>query len=292
MPLDPEPLRFGPDVVVPTTQPFDGATLLRFLRAFAIPGTEVHDSVEGQPRCTRTLRLDHGPALVRLTWTGADVLVAYAGPAADAEQARTRVRALVDADASAAAVDAHLAADPYLAELAASAPGLRIPGALDPAELALQALIGQQVSVAAARRCAEKLTLRYGDRVAGSDGPDLPGWLFPTPAALADANPEDLPMPRARGRALVGLAAALADGSLVLRHSAPWPRTRSALLARPGIGPWTADYIGLRALGQPDVLLSSDLVIRRELVARDVRDPSSWAPYRSYATLHLWRAYV
>ena len=99
-------------------------------------------------------------------------------------------------------------------------------------------------------------------------------------------------MPRARGRALVGLAAALAEGSLVLDRVAPWAGTRAALLARPGIGPWTADYIGLRGLGQPDILLSSDLVIRRELVARGVRDPTSWAPYRSYATLHLWRAYV
>lgn len=292
MSIHPGPLRFGPDVVVPTTQPFDGATLLRFLRAFAVPGTEVHDADQGQPRCTRTLRLDHGPALVRLAWTGVDLLLAHAGPAVDAEQATTRVRALVDADAPAAAVDAQLVADPHLAELAASAPGLRIPGALDPAELALQALVGQQVSVAAARRCAEKLTLRYGDRLPGAKGPDLPGWLFPSPAALADADPEELPMPRARGRALVGLAATLADGSLVLDRDAPWLETRAALLARPGIGPWTADYIGLRALGQPDILLSSDLVIRRELLARGVHDPSSWSPYQSYATLHLWRAYV
>ena len=292
MPVDPGPLRFGPDVVVPTTQPCHGATLLQFLRAFAVPGTEVHDADEGRLRCTRTLRLAHGPALVRLSWTGAGLLLAYAGPASDAEEAATRVRALVDADAPAAALDARLATDSHLAELAASAPGLRIPGALDPAELALQALVGQQVSVAAARRCAEKLTLRYGDRVPGADSPDLPGWLFPTPAALAEADPEELPMPRARGRALVGLAAALAEGSLVLDRAAPWAETRAALLARPGIGPWTADYIGLRALGQPDILLSSDLVIRRELVARDVRDPSAWAPYRSYATLHLWRAYV
>ena len=90
--MDPGPLRFGPDVVVPTTQPCHGATLLQFLRAFAVPGTEVHYADEGRLRCTRTLRLAHGPALVRLSWTGAGLLLAYAGPASDAEYTLIEMR--------------------------------------------------------------------------------------------------------------------------------------------------------------------------------------------------------
>ena len=99
-------------------------------------------------------------------------------------------------------------------------------------------------------------------------------------------------MPRARGRALVALADALATGTMTLDPARPWGDQRAELLARPGVGPWTADVIGLRGLGQPDILLDTDLVIRRELAERGVSDTGAWAPWRSYATVHLWRAYV
>lgn len=251
---------------------------------------ERHDTVDGHPRLTRAVRLAHGPALIRLTWTGAALRWEYAGPERDRAEAAGRAEALCDADANVAAVTQRFAADGQLGPLVASSPGLRIPGGTDPAEVALQALISQQVSMAAAARCADKLSVRYGEQIAApAGGPDR---LFPTAGALAAADPAELPMPRARGRALVALAAALASKDLVLNPEQPWPAQRAALLARPGVGPWTADVIGLRGLRQPDILLGTDLVIRRELAARGVTDTRPWSPWRSYATVHLWRAYV
>ena len=284
------PLTFGSASVLRVTEPFDGGTLMRFLGRFAVPSAERHDTTGGHPRLTRTVRLTHGPGLIRLTWTGPALRWEYAGPAADRAEAVRRTEALCDADADVAAVSQRLAADPHLGPLVASGPGLRIPGGTDPAEVALQALISQQVSMAAAARCADKLTVRYGEQIEVPAG--APDRLFPTAAALSAVDPAELPMPRARGRALVALAGAIAAGTLVLDPERPWPELRAALLARPGIGPWTADVIGLRGLRQPDVLLDTDLVIRRELATRGVSDTQRWSPWRSYATVHLWRAYV
>ncbi len=283
-------MRFGPARVLPVGEPFDAETLFTFLRRFAVHSVERHDLAGEQPRLTRTVRLAHGPGLIRLGWTGTTLTLAYAGAPSDHAEAVGRARALCDTDADTVAVAQRFAADPHLGPLAASSPGLRIPGGTDPAEVALQALISQQVSMAAAARCADKLTRRYGDKIAVPDG--APDRLFPTAQALAGADPTELPMPRARGRALVALADALATGTMTLDPARPWGDQRAELLARPGVGPWTADVIGLRGLGQPDILLDTDLVIRRELAERGVSDTGAWAPWRSYATVHLWRAYV
>jgi AraC family transcriptional regulator of adaptative response / DNA-3-methyladenine glycosylase II len=155
--------------------------------------------------------------------------------------------------------------------------------------LVFRALIGQQISLAAAAICAAKLADRYGEAVKSAD-PRL-HRLLPTAEALAAVDPTELPMPRARARALVGLAGVLADGTLDLHSEQPWRQRRAALLAVPGIGPWTADYVGLRALGETDILLDTDLVIKRELALHGIAETTRWAPWRSYATMHLWQGY-
>ena len=174
--------------------------------------------------------------------------------------------------------------------------GLRVPGAVDGAELAVRAVLGQQVSVPAARTGAGRLVAEHGEALARPRGAVTA--LFPAPAALAALDPARLAMPRARARALVGLCRALADGELRLDPGADRAEARRRLLALPGIGPWTAGYVAMRALGDPDVFLVEDLGVRhalRRLGGPD--DPraaralaAAWAPWRSYATQHLWHA--
>jgi AraC family transcriptional regulator of adaptative response / DNA-3-methyladenine glycosylase II len=204
-----------------------------------------------------------------------------------------RVRRLLDADCDPTAVDDVLGRDPLLGPLVARRPGLRVPGHVDGNELAVRAVLGQQVTVAAARTVAARLTQELGRPVAQSAGTLT--HLFPDVETLAALAPENLPMPRARGRALIGLCRALADGDIVLDRGAGRDDTRRALLALPGIGPWTADYIALRALGDPDVFLPTDIGIRDALkrLGRDHADAADlahdWRPWRSYAQLHLWQ---
>jgi AraC family transcriptional regulator of adaptative response / DNA-3-methyladenine glycosylase II len=170
---------------------------------------------------------------------------------------------------------------------------------VDGDELAVRAVLGQQISVTRASRLAEQLVERYGDALPmepGAHGEDHATLrrLFPSMDRLARLEPGELPMPRARGRALVGLSQAVAAGDLALDRSADRAQTRSALLALPGIGPWTADYIALRALGDPDVLMMGDLGVRKGLadlgLDRDAAEArtEAWRPWRSYAQMHVW----
>jgi AraC family transcriptional regulator of adaptative response / DNA-3-methyladenine glycosylase II len=175
--------------------------------------------------------------------------------------------------------------DPLLGPLVAARPGLRSPGAADGAELAVRAVVGQQISVAGARTLLGRLAAAHG-------GPHAGSRLFPTSEQLAAIDPEDLPMPRARARTLGALARALCDGELDLRPGADRERVRAGLLAIPGIGPWTADYIALRALGDTDVFLAADLGVRRALgrLGANAGAAERWRPFRSYAMHHLWAA--
>jgi AraC family transcriptional regulator of adaptative response / DNA-3-methyladenine glycosylase II len=161
---------------------------------------------------------------------------------------------------------------------------------VDGDEIAVRAVLGQQISVARARALAGQLTERYGDKVARPDGDHGAIRLFPRADVLAEVDPEELPMPRARGRAINVLCAALASGDIALDRSAERDDVRRRLLELPGIGPWTADYIALRALGHPDVFLPTDLGVRHALdrLGESPDAAESWRPWRSYALMHLW----
>ena len=260
--------------------PFHAASLLGFLAARAVGGVEAVDGSTYR----RTLRLPHGPAVIAVEIREAPAWRLEAGDPRDAGAAEAACRALLDLDADPVTIDGALAADPLLRASVAAAPGRRVPGCVDPGEIAIRAVLGQQVSVAAARTHAARLAERCGEALAGAAGGLT--RLFPSPAALAALDPDDLGMPRARGRALVGLAAALADGLDA--------RDRGALLGLPGIGPWTADYVAMRC-GDGDVLLETDLGVRRGLARLGfdgdvVARAEAWRPWRSYAAQHLWAA--
>ena len=211
----------------------------------------------------------------------------------DLAPAVARLRRLLDLDADPAAVDGALAADPCLAPSVAAVPGIRLPGTVDPAETALRAVLGQQVSVAAARTAATRLAAALGEPLPPTLAGDGPALLFPTVAAVAEHGADVLTGPARRTATVVGLAAALADGLAVDAGRDP-AAFRADLTALPGIGPWTAGYLAMRVLGDPDELLPDDLAVRRGATALGIPDlahhAARWAPWRSYAALHLWRA--
>ncbi len=272
-------------------EPFAADALQHFLAVHAVRGLEA----AGPGWYERAVRFPHGPGVVRLhladrtpgyvacTFTLAD--------ARDLAPATERTRRLLDADCDPVTVDDALAEDAHLAPLVADVPGLRVPGQLDGTELAVQTVLGQQVSVAAARTATARLVEQHGEPL-GLEGAHEVTRLFPTMATLAQLDPESLPMPRARGRALVGLARALDDGAVRLDRSTDRVETRAALMALPGIGPWTADYVAMRALGDPDVFLPTDLGVRNAATRLGIDDPTtrseSWRPWRSYALMRLW----
>jgi len=264
---------------LPCRLPLHAPSLLAFFAARAVGGVEEVDG--GGYR--RSVRLPHGPGVIALDLGGPRPgWRLERGDPRDAAAAAGLCGALLDTGADPDAIDAALAADPLLSGLVAGAPGRRVAGCVDPAEVAVRAVLGQQVSVAAARTQAARLTERYGERLPAPAGAVT--HLFPTPAALAALDPEELPMPRSRGRALVAMAAALAHGLD--------PRDRDAFLALRGVGPWTADYVAMRC-GEPDVLLETDLGVRRGFArladpAALVTRAEAWRPWRSYAVQHLW----
>ena len=182
-----------------------------------------------------------------------------------------------------AAADAHLARDPVLGPLVAARPGLRVPGTVDGGELAIRAVLGQQVSLAAARTLAARLVAAAGEPLAEPVGGLTHVW--PRPEAIVAAAPS-LGMPRARQRAVAAVAQALADGLRLERGR----DARAELLALPGVGPWTAEYIAMRALGDPDAWLPTDLGVRHGLARLrvGVEAAEAWRPFRAHAVIHLW----
>jgi AraC family transcriptional regulator of adaptative response / DNA-3-methyladenine glycosylase II len=262
-----------------------------FLGTRAVPGVE---EVDGRTY-RRSLRLPHGPGIAEVTPADGylEAQLRLADPR-DLAAAVARCRRLFDLDADSAAVDEALMADPALAPLIAARPGRRVPGVVDGDELAVRAVLGQQISVAAARGLAGQLVAEYGKPLDEPVGAVT--HTFPTAGALSAVDPASFPMPRSRQRAMHELTDRLADGRLRLDPGAEWDETEAALLAVPGIGPWTAGYIRMRALGDPDVFLASDLGVRQGMARAGLPDDlrgaaavaERWRPWRSYAQMHLW----
>jgi AraC family transcriptional regulator of adaptative response / DNA-3-methyladenine glycosylase II len=202
-----------------------------------------------------------------------------------------RGRLVLGLDQDHAEVDRVLGSDPLLAPFVVARPRLRVAGAWDGFELAVRAVLGQQVSVAAGRGLAERLVLHHGEPLAQPVG--SLGRLFPTAERLAAA--EIRGMPASRARALRALAAAVRDGLVIDEREDP-ESVRAALLALPGIGPWTVEYVAMRALRDPDAFPASDLVLRNALGGIGPRETleraESWRPWRAYAAMHLWTATV
>jgi len=278
---------------LPYRAPLDLGALIAFLGRRAVPGVE--EVVDGVYR--RSLRLPHGVGTVEL-WADGDALMAALrlDDLRDLGTAVQRCRALLDLDADPQSVDEVLGADAVLGALVRDDPGRRVPGHVDGDELAVRAVLGQQVSVAAAATMAGRLTHAHGAPLAHPLGGVT--HVFPTAAALAAADPASLAMPASRRRALLGLTAALAAGDVVLDGGVDREDARARLLALPGIGPWTTAYVAMRALRDPDAFLPTDLGVRHGLERLGhPGDPRSaerlaerWRPYRAYALQHLWAA--
>ncbi|WP_330347625.1 AlkA N-terminal domain-containing protein [Streptomyces sp. NBC_00582] len=276
---------------LPFRAPLNPDNLFGHLAATGVPGVE--EWRDGAFR--RTLRLPYGHGVVALTprpdHIGCRLTLT---DLRDLTVAISRCRRMLDLDADPVAVDDHLRTDPLLAPLVDKAPGRRVPRTVDEAEFAVRAVLGQQVSTAAARTHAARLVTAYGEPVDDPEGGLT--RLFPSPEALAAVDPESLAMPRTRRTTFTTLVRHLADGTLHLGPESDWPATRARLLALPGFGPWTVDVIALRALGDPDAFLPTDLGIRR--AAQELGLPSTpaaltaraaaWRPWRAYAVQYLW----
>ncbi len=276
---------------LPFRTPLNPENLFGHLAATAVPGVE--EWRDGAYR--RTLRLPHGTGVVALTPRPDHIGCRLAlTDLRDLTIAISRCRWMLDLDADPEAVDEQLRSDPLLAPLVDKAPGRRVPRTVDAAEFAVRAVLGQQVSTAAARTHAARLVAAYGERVEDPLGGLT--HLFPSPQALAGLDPESLALPRSRRATLTGLVSALADGSLPLGFDSDWGAARARLSALPGFGPWTTEVIAMRALGDPDAFLPSDLGVRR--AARGLGLPSTpsaltaraagWRPWRAYAVQYLW----
>lgn len=263
---------------------YDGARLLAFLGAHAVPGVEHWDGTT----YTRSLATPAGPAVISLTAAGSAVLASVHG---GDRSVLPRVRHLLCVTTDTAAAERHLSDDPLLGASVRTRPGLRSPGSIDDGETLVRTVVGQQVSVAGARTVLGRIAAQLGTPLPPRLADGAVRLLFPSMAALAVADPLHLPMPRGRARAVVACASAVSTSGLP---------DAGRLLALPGVGPWTADYVDLRCRQAPDVFLASDLAVRRVLERAGLDGSpraaaalaTRWAPYRSTALIHLWTTYL
>lgn len=269
---------------LPARAPFDGTGLMQFFADHAVAGLESGDETSFR----RAVRLPGGIAevTVALDASAGVTCTATLSSISDVSTLVARVRRLFDLDADSVAIDTALSRDPDLAPLVARVPGMRLPGSLDPEEALFRTLVGQQISVPAARTVLGTIT-----RELGTDG------LFPTAAQFVEGGREVLRGPTTRIETIMGVANALASGELVLDVGMPVDEFTARLTAMPGIGPWTAGYLAMRVLGNPDILLTTDLVMLQSAAALGMPGTAKglsahgarWAPWRTYAGMHLWR---
>jgi len=340
----PAPVSTSLTLELPYREPFDPG-VFSFLAVRAIPGIETGTATS----YARTLRLPHGDARFSVEYPGARngtvsgssaqdrnvrdntarestvrpgmvqydvgphrrplVLTIGALDLRDLPALLSRVRRLFDLDADPVAIDGALGTDPRLSASVAAAPGIRLPGALDPQELLVRAMVGQQITVAAARTALTQLAAAGSPSAAAGDGLSR---LFPSPAQIAETGAGLLRGPQRRIESLLAVATALAEGTLDFGYGDDLPGLSAKLLPLPGVGPWTVGYVAMRVLGAPDVFLGNDAAVRNGIRAlrggsgdpggvgqltgaagsgaapsSDFREVSPW---RSYATMHLWRA--
>ncbi|HEX5660633.1 MAG TPA: AlkA N-terminal domain-containing protein [Polyangiales bacterium] len=271
--------------------PYDWESMLGFLAARAIPGVE-HVS---EDRYARTVALDGAQGTIEVRPSADAVQVTVSFPRLRAlPSLLAGVRRVFDLGADPHAIAHHLAADGDLAPLVHARPGMRVPGAWDGFELAVRGVLGQQITVQAATALAARLVERHGTRLQEARGQLT--HVFPTPQQLAGADLSWLPMPRARSRCLGSLAQAFADEPQLLLGHASLEDAVARLRALPGIGEWTAQYIAMRALAEPDAFPAADVALQRALQRGGVRPNAkqlraraeAWRPWRAYAALHLW----
>lgn len=277
--------------VLRCTPPFDARGLLEFLGPRAVAGVE---HVEGGVY-RRVAAVDGHAVVVELRPTAAGEAVVLEAPRSVAlDGLAVATRRLLDLDADPASVMDVLGRDPLLGPMVARRPGLRVPGAWAPWEAVVRAVLGQQVSVAAATTLAGRLAARAGIPLSSPVGPLR--HTFPDALAVASADLDGLGITGGRVRALRALAERVMDGRLVLDPGTDPAAIREKLLTVPGVGPWTADYVALRALGDRDAFPAGDLGLRRRLAdvdgcgnAAGLRARAeAWRPFRAYATLYLW----
>ncbi|WP_432190532.1 DNA-3-methyladenine glycosylase 2 family protein [Streptomyces sp. Tue6028] len=276
---------------LPFRAPLNPDNLFGHLAATAVPGVE--EWRDGAYR--RTLRLPYGHGIVALAPRPDHIACRLTlSDLRDLTVAISRCRRMLDLDADPVAVDDRLRTDPVLAPLVNRAPGRRVPRTVDEAEFVVRAVLGQQVSTAAARTHAARLVTVHGKPLDDPEGGLT--HLFPSPDALAAVDPETLAMPRTRRTTFSTLVRQLADGTLYLGVESDWAEARARLLDLPGFGPWTVDVIAMRALGDPDAFLPTDLGIRRAAQELDLPGTpaaltaraETWRPWRAYAVQYLW----
>ncbi|MBI4899843.1 MAG: helix-turn-helix domain-containing protein [Actinobacteria bacterium] len=279
-------------VTLPAREPYDPRQVLRFLAARAIVGVEWVT----EDRYVRTLRLPHGAGVLDvrpLERRPGLVASLRLADLRDLAPAVNRIRRLFDLDADPVSVAAVLAEDLVLGPMVAERPGLRVPGTVDPYETAVRAVIGQQVSVAAARTVAARLVAAVGPLVDGFagvvEGSAGVERLFPSAEEVLTAPDSAFGMPASRRETLRRLSSAVVAGDVVLELGADRDRLRDELRGVRGIGPWTADYVAMRC-GDPDGWLSTDLGVMSALRRHGLEASAmeAWRPWRAYAMHHLW----